>query len=68
MAGGNIPIKNTLFEVQPSMLLKTDGTSFVGEATARLRYNKFLSGGVAYRWNDAVSLMIGAELKNFFLG
>ena len=68
MAGGNIPIKNTLFEVQPSMLLKTDGTSFVGEATARLRYNKFLSGGVAYRLNDAVSLMIGAELKNFFLG
>lgn len=68
MAGGNIPVKNTLFEVQPSLLLKTDGNIFTGEATARLRYNKFLSGGLGYRWNDAVSLMIGAELKNFFLG
>lgn len=68
MAGGNIPVNNTLFEVQPSVLLKSDGNIFSGEATARLRYNKFLSGGLAYRWNDAVSLMVGAELKNFFLG
>lgn len=68
MAGGNIPIKNTLFELQPSVLAKSDFTFFSAEATARVRYNKFISGGVAYRWNDAVSVMIGAEFKNFFLG
>ncbi|MGN1238075.1 MAG: type IX secretion system membrane protein PorP/SprF [Muribaculaceae bacterium] len=68
MAGGNIPVKNTLFEVQPSMMLKTDGTMWTGEGTARLRYNKFISGGFGYRWKDAVSVMIGAEYKNFFLG
>ena len=68
MAGGNIPIKNTLFELQPSMLLRTDFSMIQAEVTARVRYNKFLSGGVAYRWKDAVTLQIGAEYKNFFLG
>lgn len=68
MAGSNIPIKNTLFEIQPSVLVKTDMIFWQAEATARLRYNKFLSGGVAYRHKDAVSVMIGAEFKNFFIG
>lgn len=43
-------------------------TFFSAEATARVRYNKFLSGGVGYRWKDDVSIMVGAEYKNFFLG
>lgn len=68
MAGGNIPVKNTLFEIQPSMLLRTDFSAFQPEVTARVRYNKFLSGGVAYRWKDAVTLQLGAEYKNFFVG
>lgn len=68
MAGSNIPIKNTLFEIQPSIFVKTDAQFFQGEATVRVRYNKFLSGGVGYRYKDAVSLMIGAEFKNFFIG
>ena len=68
MAGGNIPIKNTLFEIQPSVLLRTDLQFVQAEATARIRYNKFLSGGVAYRYKDAVSVMLGAEFKNVFIG
>ena len=68
MAGSNIPVKNTLFEIQPSVLVKTDTKFFQAEATARVRYNKFLSGGIAYRHKDAVSVMIGAEFKNFFIG
>ena len=68
MAGSNIPIKNTLFEIQPSVFVKTDTKFFQYEATARMRYNKFLSFGVAYRHKDAVSAMIGAEFKNFFVG
>ena len=68
MAGSNIPIKNTLFELQPSFLVKTDTRFFQGEVTARVRYNKFISGGVAYRYGDAVSAMVGVELKNFFVG
>lgn len=68
MAGSNIPIKNTLFELQPSMMVKTDFKITQAELTARLRFKKFLSGGVAYRWKDAISFMLGAEYKNFFLG
>lgn len=68
MGGSNIPIKNTLFELQPSFLVKTDTKFFTGEVTARVRYNKFISGGVAYRYNDAVSAMIGVEIKNFYVG
>ena len=68
MAGSNIPIKNTLFEIQPSVFAKTDTKFWQAEATLRVRYNKFLSGGFAYRHKDAVSAMFGAEFKNFFVG
>ncbi|MDE6317741.1 MAG: type IX secretion system membrane protein PorP/SprF [Muribaculaceae bacterium] len=68
MAGGNIPIKNTLFEVRPSILVKSDFTFTTGEATARLRYNKFLSAGIGYRYNDAVTISLGAEIKGFYIG
>ncbi len=68
MAGSNIPVKNTLFEVMPSVLVKTDFTFTMWEATARCRYNKFLTAGLGYRWNDAVYIVLSAEFKNFYLG
>lgn len=64
-AEGNIPLGNSLFEMIASMLAKTDFTFSTAEATARLRYRKFLSAGIGYRHDDAVSLMIGAEIRNF---
>ena len=68
MAGSNIPIKNTLFELQPSVLVRNGNRFTQADITLRVRYNKFLSGGVAYRTSDAVSLMLAAEFKNFFVG
>lgn len=68
MAGSNIQLKNTLFELQPSVFVRTDLVMVQPEATLRVRYNKFLSGGVSYRHNDAVILQLGAEYKNFFVG
>lgn len=68
MTGCNIPIKNTLFELMPSVFVKSDFTFTTGEATARLRYNKFLTAGIGYRYNDAVTISLGAEYKGFFLG
>lgn len=67
-AGSNIDIKNTLFDIQPSLLVKSDLKSFTAEVTLQARYNKFLRFGLGYRWKDAVSILIGAEIKNFFLG
>lgn len=68
IAGSNIPVKNTLFEVMPSVLVKTDFTFTMWEATARCRYNKFLTAGLGYRWTDAVYIVLSAEFKNFYLG
>jgi hypothetical protein len=68
IAGSNIPIKNTLFEIIPSILVKSDFTFTTGEITARVRYNKFLSFGVGNRYNDAVYGTIAAEIKGFYIG
>lgn len=67
-AGGNIPIKNTLFEIMPSILVKSDLSFTTGEINARVRFRKFLSAGIGYRWNDAVVVTLAAEIKNFFIG
>ena len=68
MAGCNIPIKNTLFEVMPSVLVKSDFSFTGAEITARARYNKFLTAGIGYRYNDAISAVVSAEIKGFFIG
>ncbi len=68
MGGCNLPIKNTLFVLEPSALVKTDFSMFTAEVTMRATYNRFLSFGIGYRWKDAVSAMIGATFRNFFLG
>ena len=67
MAGGNIPIKNTLFELMPSVLFRTDFGFWNFEATALARYNKFLSFGVGYRYDDSVYAVIAVEIKGFYI-
>lgn len=68
MGGGNFRIKNTLFELQPSAMVKTDFSTFTAEATLRATYNQLFYVGAGYRYNDAVSIMAGITFKNFFLG
>lgn len=67
-AGSNIQIKNTLFELQPSVIAATDLHDFTGQVDLRARYNRFLSLGVGYRYQAGISVSLGAEYKNFFLG
>lgn len=67
-AEGNIPIRNTLFDIMPSVLVASDFTNTSAVILARARYRKFLSFGVGYRWNDAVVATVAAEFKNFFAG
>lgn len=67
-AGSNIPIKNTLIELQPDLLLAYDMSSLSGILSAKAWYNKLIFAGVAYRWDDAVVINIGAEIKNFLIG
>ena len=68
LVGGNIPLKGTLIEVQPSCLLRTDFHDFTGEATLRASWRRFLSLGVGYRWKDAVSAMLGVAFSGFYVG
>ena len=68
MAGSNIPVKNTLFEVIPSVIVRSDFTDTDFELTGRARYNKLFPAGLGYRYNDALSVMLGAEIKGFFIG
>ena len=67
-ADGNITLENSLFQLQPSLLAATDFKAFSAEISLTAKYNKFISAGLGYRWKDALSIMIGAEFKNFFLG
>lgn len=67
-ADGNIPLRNSLFSLQPSLLVRTDFSNFTAEATMRATYNRFISFGLGYRYKEAVSAMVAAEFKNFFIG
>lgn len=66
-AGCNIPIKNTLFELAPSVLVRSDFSYTGGIVTARARYRKMFSFGIGYRWDDAIVATVAVEFKNFFL-
>lgn len=66
--GGNIPIKNTLYEIQPSLFLKTNLQMVQVEATARVMLRKMFWGGLSYRWKDAIIVMVGANIKSFKIG
>ena len=67
-AEGNIPISNTLFDLAPSAIVRTDfyHTDFI--VTARARWKKMISAGVGYRHKDAVSFMVMGEVSGFFAG
>lgn len=66
--GCNITINNTLFDILPSVLVKSDFTFTTAEINARLRYRKMFTFGIGYRWKDAIIASLSAEIKNFFIG
>jgi len=68
MAGGNIPIKNSLFEIQPSGMFALYNNMWTAQAAALVRYNRMLNIGVGYRWKDAVTAFIGVNLKDAYIG
>ena len=68
MAGGNIPVNNSLFEIQPMGMFAYTQNFWTAEVAARMRYNRLLSIGAGYRWKDAVTAFIGVNLKDAFIG
>ncbi|MDE6270778.1 MAG: PorP/SprF family type IX secretion system membrane protein, partial [Muribaculaceae bacterium] len=48
-AQGNIPVKNTLFDILPSVIVASDLTNTSAGILARARYRQFLRFGAGYR-------------------
>ena len=66
--GGNIPINNTLFEIQPSAMFAMTQNFWTAQLATMLRYNRMFNIGVGYRWKDAATAFIGVNLKDAYLG
>jgi len=66
--GYNIQLKSPLFELQPSVFLKTDMKSFQADITGRVVYNKKINGGLAWRVDESVIALLGATFGDFQIG
>ena len=70
-AGGNIPLKNTLISIQPSLQVMTDLVTWRADITARGTYeydSKLFFGGVTYSPDVSVTLFLGLEIMNITAG
>ena len=56
------------FDILPSLMLKTDGVSMQIDLTTLMRYRNQFWGGLTYRYQDAVAIIVGMEWKNFNVG
>ena len=67
MAGGNIPVKNSLITIQPYVQVMTDLVSWRANITAIGTYSyggKDFFGGVTYSPMTSVAVILGMEMKN----
>jgi type IX secretion system PorP/SprF family membrane protein len=56
------------YELQPSAFITTDLAAFSFSVSAILQYNKKFWGGLAYRYQDAASVLVGFNIKAFKIG
>jgi len=56
------------FDILPSLMLKTDGVSMQIDLTTLMRYRNQFWGGLTYRYQDAIAIIVGMEWKNFNVG
>jgi len=64
LAGYNIQLSGGNIDLQPNMLIKSDGASAQIAINMTAIYNKKFWGGVTYRTTDAIDVMAGIELSN----
>lgn len=66
-AGYNIQTGSPLFELRPSIFLKSDPTGVRGgqvDVNMNIVYDKKSWGGISYRVNEGFVLLLGTELRN----
>ncbi len=64
MGAYNIKLSDPLFELWPSFMVKTDLASVQFDINANIVYNEKIWGGLSYRHQDALALLLGMELFN----
>ncbi len=64
MGGYNIKLTDPLFELRPSFLFKAASGSWQLDLNANIVFNERFWGGISYRVQDAVSLLMGMEMFN----
>jgi len=68
-AGYYYPIpSNPSFELEPSILIKSDFASTQFDINTLVKYNNQFWGGVSYRATDAIVILLGMNWKNFHFG
>ena len=63
----NFP-SNPAYIITPSVYIKTDGVSSQYDFNGMLKYNNKVWGGVTYRLNDAVGILLGMTIKDINVG
>lgn len=66
--GYNIFLKNPLFVLQPSVLVKSDLVATQIDLTGRIIYNKMFNGGISWRKDDGFVISLGATFYSFDVG
>jgi type IX secretion system PorP/SprF family membrane protein len=64
MGGYNIKLTDPLFELRPSFLFKSDIASWQLDLNTNIVYDDKFWGGLSYRVQDAIALLLGVELFN----
>jgi len=68
LGGCNIPLKKSLIDLQPSLMVKSDLITTQLDVTLRGWFNKRFSGGLTWRPGDAVVVLLGAKIKSIQVG
>ncbi|TVR41726.1 MAG: type IX secretion system membrane protein PorP/SprF [Bacteroidia bacterium] len=69
MGGYNLALpNNSSYVLSPSLLVKTDLNSFQFDINTLVTYNNRFWGGVTYRPQDAVAVMVGVKLDQISVG
>jgi len=69
IGGYEFTMPNTpTIELLPSFMIKTDGSSVQYDLSALLRYKGQFWGGMTFRYQDAIAIILGMEYKNFNIG
>ncbi len=68
MAGCNIRIPGTLFQIQPMVWMQSDLVNTYGQGAMRFMYDGKYSVGAAWRYNDGYSFFAGATIQGVEVG